>query len=107
MYEVLIAQEDDGEYHKVLPRCLGLIIEGERKDVEKGNEVKHAQLYIERHDLDFHDILDLELRVAAEVAVGHIVQVVVICMFLHDLLQPLDSLEDFLLASVVRVMHFQ
>lgn len=73
MDEVLIAQEDDGEYHKVLPCCLGLIIEGKSKDVKKGNEVKHAQLYVKRHDLDFNNIFDLELRVAAEVTVGDIV----------------------------------
>lgn len=42
MNEVLIAQEDDGEYHKVLPCCLGLIIEGKSKYVKKGNEIKHA-----------------------------------------------------------------
>lgn len=107
VYEVLIAQEDDGEYHKVLPGCLGLIIEGESKYVKKGDEVKHAQLHIKSHDFDFHNVSDLELRVAAEVAVGDIVQVIVICWFLHDLLQALDSLEDFLFASMIGMVHFQ
>lgn len=106
VYEILISKENNGENQEVLSGCLRLLIEGKCKYVEESDEVKHAQLYIKTHNLDFYNISDLELRVAAEVAVGDIVQVIVICLLLHDLLQALDSLEYFLLASMVRMMHF-
>lgn len=57
--------------------------------------------------LYFHNVLDLKLRVAAEVAVSHVVQIVIVDCLLHDLLEALDLLEDLLLAAVIRVMHLQ